>query len=79
MTTMHKVEILVHVDDLLGKDQQSELIDNLKRHKGVEDAHFTTGHAHLLIVDYDRDQMSTHDVLENVRKENLRAELVGPM
>ena len=79
MTIMHKVQILVHVDDLLGKDQQTELIDDLKRHTGVKDAHFTPGHAHLLIVDYDRDQMSAHDVLENVRKDNLRAELVGPM
>jgi hypothetical protein len=79
MTTMHKVDIVIHVDDLLGKDQQTELIGDLKRHEGVKDAHFTPGHAHLLIVDYDRDQMSVHDVLDKVRKENLRAELVGPM
>lgn len=79
MTTTHKVEIVVHVDDLLGKDQQTELIDDLKRNTGVEDAHFTPGHAHLLIVDYDPDEMSVHDVLDKVRKENRRAELIGPM
>jgi hypothetical protein len=79
MTTLHKVEIVVHVDDLLGNEQQTELIDYLKKDDGVKEAHFTPGHAHLLIIDYDRDRLSAQDVLHKVRSEHLRAELIGPI
>jgi hypothetical protein len=77
MATMHKVEIVVHVDDVLGEDQQAELIDDLRKHGGVEEAHFTPGRAHLLVIDYDRDQVGPEDILENVRRDHLRAELIG--
>jgi prophage DNA circulation protein len=76
---MHKVEIVVHVDDVLEDAQQTELINALREHGGVEAAHFTPGRAHLLVIDYDRDQLSAQDVLECVRSDHLRAELVGPI
>ena len=79
MGTIHKVEIVVHVDDTLGEEQQTELIDDLRKHGGVSEAHFTPGRAHLLVVDYDSDQLTSQEVLERVRKEHLRAELVGPI
>lgn len=79
MATMHKVEIVVHVDDALAAEQQAELISDLCKNGGVEAAHFTPGHAHLLVIDYDRDQLSAHDVLDRVRRDHLRAELIGPI
>lgn len=79
MASMHKVEIVVHVDDVLGKAEQSELISDLQKHGGVEEAHFTPGRAHLLVIDYDREQLSAQEVLEHVRRDHLRAELIGPI
>jgi len=79
MTTMHKVEIVVHVNDVLDEDQQAKLISDLRKRGGVEEAHFTPGRAHLLVIDYDRDQISTQDLLERIRGEHLRAELIGPI
>ena len=79
MATMHKVEVVVHVDDVLDAAQQAELINDLRKHGGVEEAHFTPGRAHLLVIDYDRDQVSAQEVLECVRSGHLRAELVGPV
>jgi len=79
MATMHKVEIVIHVDDVLGEEQQAELIDDLRKHGGVAEAHFTPGRAHLLVIDYDSDELSARDVLEQVRREHLRAELIGPI
>ena len=79
MTNMHKVEIVVHVDDVLGKDQQAELIADLKKRGGVEAAHFTPGRAHLLVIDYDSDKISAQDVLGHVKRDHLRAELIGPV
>ena len=79
MATMHKVEIVVHVDDVLGEGEQAELVKDLQKHGGVEEARFTPGRAHLLVIDYDRDQLSAQDVLDQVRRDHLRAELVGPI
>jgi hypothetical protein len=79
MANMHKVEIVVHVDDVLGEDQQAELIDDLKKRGGVAEAHFTPGRAHLLVIDYDTDELSAQDVLEHVKRDHLRAELIGPV
>ena len=79
MTTMHKVEIVVHVDDVLEENQQAELINDLRKHGGVEEARFTPGRAHLMVIDYDRDQLSAQDVLDHVRRDHLRAELIGPI
>ena len=56
-----------------------ELVKDLQKHGGVEEAHFTPGRAHLLVIDYDRDQLSAQDVLEQVRRDHLRAELIGPI
>ena len=79
MTTMHKVEVVVHVDDVLEENQQAELINDLRKHGGVEEARFTPGRAHLMVIDYDRDQLSAQDVLDHVRRDHLRAELIGPI
>ncbi len=79
MATMHKVEVVVHVDDVLDDAQQAELIDDLHKHSGVKEAHFTPGRPHLLLVEYDRDQLSAQEVLQCVQRDHLRAELVGPI
>jgi hypothetical protein len=76
---MHKVEVVVHVDDVLEENQQAELINDLRKHGGVEEARFTPGRAHLMVIDYDRDQLSAQDVLDHVRRDHLRAELIGPI
>jgi hypothetical protein len=79
MTTTHKVEIVVHVDDVLGPTEQAELITDLQKHGGVQEAQFTPGRAHLLVIDYDPDQLSAQEILEHVRRDHLRAELIGPI
>jgi len=79
MATMHKVEIVIHVDDALEDAQRNELINGLCKQGGVENARFTPGRDHLLVIDYDRDQLSAQDVLGFVQGDNLRAELVGPI
>jgi len=78
MGNIHQVEVVVHVDDVLSADQRSELVDHLKGCDGVEDARFTPGRNHLMLIDYDRDQLHSNDVLGYVREAHTAAELVGP-
>ena len=79
MVNVHQVEVVVHVDDALSADQRAKLVGSLMNHAGVEDAHFTAGLDHLLLVDYDRDRLHAQDVLGYLRENHVAAELVGPV
>ncbi len=63
MGSIHQVEVVVHVDDALDEGQRSDLISHLRNCDGVEDARFTAGRNHLMLIDYDRDQLHAQDVL----------------
>ena len=78
MENARKIEVVVHVDDALSDDQRTELVGHLKGCEGVEDARFTPGRNHLMLIDYDRDQLHSKDVLGYVRETHTAAELVGP-
>ena len=79
MVAFHQVEIVVHVDDVLAKEQRDSLIHDLQKHEGVEKAQFTPEREHLLLVDYDRNKLHAQDVLKFVRQEHINAELIGPV
>lgn len=79
MDNLHQVEVVVHVDDELNEGQQAEMVRRLRGCEGIEDAHFTPGRSHLLLIDYDRDRIQSRDVLGYVRQNHAGAELVGPM
>lgn len=79
MTAIHKVEIVVHVDETLDEAQRAELIAYLEGCEGVEKAKFTPGREHLMMIDYDSDSLHARDVLEYVQKHHNHAELIGPI
>jgi len=79
MGNIHQVEVVVHVDHALNNDQRSDLVNHLRGCDGVEDARFTEGRDHLMLVDYDRDRLQAQDVLGYVWETRTGAELVGPI
>ena len=78
MGDIHQVEVVVHVDDALDEGQRSDLVSHLLNCDGVEDARFTEGRNHLMLIDYDRDQLHALDVLGYVKETHTGAELIGP-
>jgi hypothetical protein len=79
MGNIHQVEVVVHVDDALNESQRSDLVRHLRGRDGVEDARFTPGRDHLMLIDYDRERLHAQDVLGYVRETHTGAELVGPV
>ena len=79
MGNIHQVEVVVHIDDTLNEGQRSDLVSHLQGCEGVEDARFTEGRGHLMLIDYDRDRLNAQDVLGYVRKNHAGAELIGPV
>ena len=79
MGNIHQVEVVVNVDDALNDSQRSDQVSHLRGCDGVEDARFTEGRIHLMLIDYDRDTLNAQDVLGCVRKTHTAAELIGPV
>jgi cell division protein FtsX len=77
MSSIHHVEVVIHVDEALDDEQQQALITSLQKHAGIEKARFTKGRDHLMVIDYDSNKLQTTDVLNLVKQENFNAELIG--
>ncbi len=73
------IEIVVHVDESLSEGQRSGLVSTLENAEGIDKAEFCTLRNHLMLVQYDRNRITSQDVLGRVTSESIHAELVGPV
>ena len=71
--------IVIHIVDRLGDTRRNDLEDALNIKAGIIDARFNEKRPHLLLVDYDAHKVSSLDVLRQVTRQNVRAQLVGPI
>jgi hypothetical protein len=77
MADIHQVEVVIHVDEALTEGQRTALVSNLIGQDGVEDARFTIGRDHLMVIDYDSNKLHSLDILGYVKHEYVNAELIG--
>jgi len=75
----HTVEIVVHITESLGEHQRDNLVATLEGNDGITTAEFCPLRYHLMLVRYDRDLYSSHDVLDRVKSQNVDARLIGPV
>jgi len=75
----HTVEIVVHIPETLGAQQREDLVSALEDSGGITTAEFCPLRYHLMLVKYDRDLYSSHDVLDRVTSQNVNAKLIGPV
>lgn len=75
----HNVEIVVHIDETLGESRRSDLVDALEEIDGIHSAEFCPLRYHLMLVNYDREVLSSQEVLTSVVSQNIHAELIGPV
>lgn len=74
-----KVEVVIHLNDTLGEVRRNDLTTALEEQSGVYTAEFCPLRYHLMLIDYDSEQISSLDVLKLVNKEQVTAQLVGPV
>jgi hypothetical protein len=77
--TDHIVEIVVHVDETLGPERRKDLVAALEANADISVAEFCPLRYHLMLIQYDREAMSSQDVLARVMAENVHAQLIGPV
>ena len=75
----HTVEIVVHITETLGEQRREDLVAVLEDSGGITTAEFCPLRYHLMLVRYDRDLYSSHDVLDRVTSQNVNARLIGPV
>lgn len=75
----HNVEIVVHVDETLGQQRRNDLVEVLNGTEGIYSAEFCPLRYHLMLVQYDSNNINSRDVLSRVKAQSVHAELIGPV
>jgi len=73
------VEVVVYIKKDLGEEQQNLVVSSLKKTNGIMGAEFCLMRNHLVLAKYDKDIMSSQDVLKSFNSLNLNAKLIGPI
>lgn len=74
---MHRVDILIHVNETLGITERTSLEDDLRKVDGVIAPRFNKEATHLLLVTYDPQVVDTRNLLNRVKARGHNAQLVG--
>jgi len=74
---LHISDFLVHVGEKLSPEEQCGLEDHVRDQSCVVSAGVSMRHPHLMMVAYDADCGTAHDILCRVRDKVTRAEMVG--
>jgi cell division protein FtsX len=73
------VEIVVYISKDLGDEQQNLVVSALEKTNGIIGAEFCLMRNHLVLAKYDRNMMSSQEVLKSFNSLNLEAKLIGPI
>jgi phosphoribosyl-ATP pyrophosphohydrolase len=73
------VEIILHIKEDLGEEQRQALVSAMEGANGIMAAEFCPLRYHLIVASYDRDAVSSLDVLKSVNSLNVEAKLIGPI
>lgn len=76
---MHKYcsDVVIHIDEDLQDDAIHEIERDIIDLDGVYSACVNERARHLMLVDYDPEGVTSHDLLDRVRRRGVGAELVG--
>lgn len=73
------VEIVVYISKYLGDEERGVVVSALEETDGILGVEFSLMRHHLVLANYDRDMLSSQDVLKSFNSLNLDAKLIGPI
>lgn len=74
---MHRVDLLIHVNETLGVTERASLEEYLRKVDGVIAPRFNRETPHLLLVTYDPQEVDTRNLLNRVKAKGYSAQLIG--
>jgi len=75
----HDIEIVMHVDETMVEEQRNDLARSLEDYPGINSCVFCNKRFHLMLVNYNRNRLTSQDVLGKVMAQHYHAELIGPV
>jgi len=73
------VELIVHINESLDEERRNGLVENISKDSGILSVEFTPLRHHLVRVRYDRQAVQSLDILQKIKRQNVNAQLVGPI
>jgi len=77
--TGKEVELIVHINESLDEERRNGLVETISKDSGIFSVEFTPLRHHLVRVRYDRQTVQSMDILQKIRRQNVNAQLVGPI
>jgi cell division protein FtsX len=75
----YAVEIVLYISKDLGREQRDLVVSALEKTHGIIGAEFCQTRSHLVLAQYDRNILSSQEVLKSFNSLNLEAKLIGPI
>ncbi len=73
----YTTDVVIHIDEDLDDEHIYDLEKDLSMRDGVYSACVHEGRRHLMLVDYDPQDIRSADLLQQVRSTGVHAELIG--
>lgn len=70
-------DVMIHIDEALSKDALGKIADAVRENNCVVSAGVPAGKMHMMLVAYNPQCTSSMDILTQVQKQGVHAELVG--
>jgi hypothetical protein len=74
-----EVELIVHINESLDEERRNGLVENISKDSGILSVEFTPLRHHLVRVRYDRQAVHSMEILQKIKRQNVNAQLVGPI
>ena len=74
---MHNADIVIHIDEHLDDDSVHQLEKAMGTETGVLSACMHERARHLMLVDFDPEQVRPSSIVHSVRNRGLHAEMIG--
>ena len=71
------VDVMIHIDPNTDHDEREYLRDLLLKQKGVDAASYHDEKPHLMVIEYDPDEVTSQQLLDVFTEHNIHAELIG--
>jgi hypothetical protein len=75
----HNIEVVVHIPDRLDATARSKVVAELESREGIYSALFCPIRYHLMLIQYERDRISSQDVIHLVSELTPEPRLIGPI
>jgi hypothetical protein len=77
MKDIDLVDVTIHIDENLEESQRQGLVEAVRQQEGVVSVGYHDDKPHLMIVEYNPEQVNSQQLLGLVKGQGVHAELIG--